>query len=126
MELDARVYAQRAYEEYCRRDVEMTEEMLRVIRPRQGGKTTRLVIESYKTGATIVCHNEKMREVIMRTAKDLGIEIPRPALFRDLRDYRYRGQRPQSEGYLIDEVELCLCEMLPNVKIVGYSFTPRD
>jgi hypothetical protein len=78
---------------------------------RQTGKTSRLVRESAITGAIIVVPTYQMAEHTLWTAKQLNLKIPEPIT---VTDYIYRlakGGLGKTQKYLIDELQMMLCQM---------------
>lgn len=78
---------------------------------RQTGKTSRLVRESAITGAIIVVPTYQMAEHTLWTAKQLDLKIPEPIT---VTDYIYRlakGGLGKTQKYLIDELQMMLCQM---------------
>lgn len=73
--------------------------------PRASGKTTRLIMESAKTGATIVEPTHMMADYVKDMAKSMGMEIPEPVAITQLLAgmiVRWRERR-----VLIDELDMC-------------------
>ncbi len=55
-----------------------------IIGGRQSGKTTKLIQESARTGAVIVCAHTSYAKQIMSRAYDLRLEIQHPISYHDL------------------------------------------
>lgn len=84
----------------------------RVITGERGtGKTLKLIQESAKTGAYIVCSHRHLAEWTSQKAKDWGYKIPFPITFDEfLRDSFGRGLR-QPIHLLIDDAHLLLYQL---------------
>lgn len=98
------------------------------IAKRQSGKTTRLIMESVRTGATIVCPTMKMAKFVKQKARNMMVDIPEPIIFRTFIE-RYlsnycHGDHQNGQGYLIDELQICLAQM--NVKVATIDSTHVD
>lgn len=72
--------------------------------PRASGKTTRLIVESAKTGATIVEPSRWMADYVKDMAKSLGMVIPEPVAITQL---LVGGVRRTGRRVLIDELDMC-------------------
>lgn len=83
--------------------------------PRCAGKTTELIRMSAETGYRIVTATEFEAQNVYRDAKSNGLEIPKPISFWWLvnRDKASPGREyPKDAGYLIDNIDVCLNELL--------------
>lgn len=78
------------------------------IADRQSGKTTMLIKESARTGATIAVATYKMVEYVSGMAKQIGLEIPTPVIYRDM----FRDSLGNTDKrYLVDELQMMLSQM---------------
>lgn len=84
--------------------------MLVVARGRRQGKTTRAILDSAQTGATIITPNVIMARHVEMMAKEMGVEIPAPVSF----DFVMRGGLRGSEirKVIIDDVDVILADMV--------------
>lgn len=86
---------------------------------RQFGKTTKLIKESARTGATIAVATYSMVNYTMGLAKKLGLEIPQPVtyaeVFRTFRENR-------TTRYLVDELQKMLDQL--NIDICTVDLEP--
>ena len=80
------------------------------IGPRQSGRTIRLIRESSKCGSIIVAPTLRMAYYIEKTAKELGISIPKPISVGEFIQRASRKEQYASflNEYLIDDLEYCL------------------
>lgn len=95
---------------------------MRIIdKPRGSGKTTELIITSYEKKIPIICFNYENAGYIKQMAHNLGLEIPDPIPFDDVR-YALRGYR--SAGVLIDDVDRILSMKIGlGLPVVAVSIT---
>lgn len=75
---------------------------------RQSGKTTILIHESAKTGATIAVGNYYMAREIAKMANEMGLYIPTPVTFNDI---FINFQQNKNKRYLVDELQAMLCQL---------------
>lgn len=93
--------------------------MIKVIKPRNGGKTSELIDISSKTGYVIVVEDGSRVEEIVRAAHYLDIIIPKPLTYHQvLRTQSHRGTF--NRHILIDNVEHLLNHLF-NGLCVGFS-----
>lgn len=86
---------------------------------RQFGKTTMLIKESVRTGATIAVATYPMVNYTMELAKKMGLEIPQPVTYAEV--YKtFRENR--TTRYLIDELQMMLSQL--NVDIATVDADP--
>lgn len=90
--------------------------MKKLISGRQTGKTEKLIRLSAETDATIVTKDLNTAMSIMRRAKGLGLDIPRPIDINTIMDERANGyQLPP--GIIVDEADYVLSVMLSKFKV---------
>lgn len=86
---------------------------------RQFGKTTKLIKESARTGATIAVATYHMAQHVLFTAERMGLEIPQPVtyaeIFKNFRENRTRR-------YLVDELQMMLDQL--NIDICTVDLEP--
>ena len=75
------------------------------IKERNQGKTVKLIVTSEITGYPILVENEKRKNNIIITAKELGCNIPDPITYRHY--VRFPDGLPK-EKILIDDAELII------------------
>lgn len=86
---------------------------------RQFGKTTMLIKESARTGATIAVATYPMVNYTMGLAKKMGLEIPQPVTYAEV--YKtFRENR--TTRYLVDELQMMLSQL--NVDIATVDADP--
>lgn len=86
---------------------------------RQFGKTTMLVKESARTGATIAVATYPMLQHVKSLAKRLGLNIPEPVTYAEIfRNYRAN----KTKRYLVDELQMMLSQL--NVDICTLDMKP--
>lgn len=86
---------------------------------RQFGKTTMLIKESAKTGATIAVANYQMVEYIQGMAAQMGLKIPQPVTYAEVfKTYREN----KTKRYLVDELQMMLSQL--NVDIATADLEP--
>lgn len=78
------------------------------IQPRQSGKTQRMIEESAKSGAYIVCHNIQSVAYVAARAKEMGLKIPFPLTYSEVQ----RGQYSSSIELLIDNAEIFIQDLV--------------
>lgn len=76
--------------------------------PRRAWKTTRLIFESSKTWARIICPNNQMCNVVKKLANWYKLDIKEPISIHEA----IRTKRYDREEVLIDEGALCLQSLL--------------
>ena len=86
---------------------------------RQFGKTTMLIKESAKTGATIAVATYHMAKYVQDMAAQMGLEIPEPVTYAEIfRTYR----ESKTKRYLVDELQMMLSQL--NVDIATVDVVP--
>lgn len=91
-----------------------------IIKPRQSGKTTKLIKMSAKSGACIVCRTEHEVQALFHMAKNDGINIPKPISYAAFVGSRYVGKN--INAFLIDNVDLLL-EHISLIRIEAITLT---
>ena len=94
--------------------------MEKIILERGGGKTTKLIEMSAKTGAYIVCTNHAEASMIAGFASKNGHNIPFPITYSEFLDKQYYRGLP---GVLIDNAEMLL-DRISMVPILALTITP--
>lgn len=80
---------------------------MRIISGNKGsGKTTELIYKSADLGIPIIAPTSIMAQIILKTAKQMGVDIPEPVSINFVVD-KGRGARK----YLVDELDLCLKQL---------------
>lgn len=86
---------------------------------RQFGKTTKLIKESARTGATIAVATYHMAQHVLFMTERMGVEIPQPVtyaeVFRTFRENR-------TTRYLVDELQIMLDQL--NIDICTVDLEP--
>jgi len=96
----------------------MSENMIRIIKPRGAGKTTSLLKLAKEYGYTLVEPTQKHAECIRKIAEDRGFQgVPVISFHQFLSDSQWSNAK-----YLIDELDYCLKFM----GVRGYSNTELD
>lgn len=84
--------------------------MLVVARGRRQGKTTRAILDSAQTGATIVSPNARLAHHVEIMAKEMGMEIPTPISFNSISRDSLRGSGIRK--IIIDDADMILGSMI--------------
>lgn len=93
-----------------------------VLGPRGSGKTTKLLHQCAENGYVMVVMNDHARRNLLQHARQVGIEILRPATYDELlRGDILRGRKVQ--GIMIDDLELFLTGLMPRLPVIGVSAT---
>ena len=86
---------------------------------RQFGKTTMLIQESARTGATIAVATYQMARHVEFLARKLNLKIPTPVTYAEMfRTYREN----KTKRYLVDELQMMLSQL--NVDIATVDLEP--
>ena len=86
---------------------------------RQFGKTTMLIKESARTGATIAVATHRMAEHVRYMAVQMGLKIPEPVTYAEIfKTYREN----KTKRYLVDELQMMLSQL--NVDIATVDLEP--
>ena len=95
-----------------------------IARPRQGGKTTDLVKLAAQEFLYVVCPDRHQVRHVQRMAAEMGLDIPFPMTWGEfLRcDYHSKGV----QGFVIDNLDLCIQSMSPVVPVRAVSLTDAD
>lgn len=86
---------------------------------RQFGKTTMLIKESARTGATIAVATYNMAMHVKALARRLGLDIPEPVTYYQI-FHSYREN--EKKRYLVDELQMMLHQL--NVDICTLDYKP--
>lgn len=86
---------------------------------RQFGKTTMLIKESARTGATIAVATYQMAMHVKSLARRLGLDIPEPVTYYQI-FHSYREN--EKKRYLVDELQMMLSQL--NVDIATVDLEP--
>ena len=85
---------------------------------RQFGKTTMLIKESARTGATIAVATYTMADYVRDIARKMGLDIPRPVTYAEVfRNSYLKGEK----RYLIDELQMMLSQLNVDIATVDIS-----
>ena len=86
-----------------------------IVRPRQMGKTTELILIAEKTQATIICRKCETAKSVKRMALEMGCNIPEPT--------SYTNTKNIEGNFLIDNADWILSAFLkiPQHLIVGIA-----
>lgn len=91
----------------------------------QCGKSSYLIHESIANGYTIVCHNTGEKHRLMREAEFLcNRRLPPPITYQDYIRCNYHGIN--SNGFLIDNINLFLESFTPHIPIKGFTIRTYD
>ena len=94
-----------------------------VLRPRQSGKTTDLILKSRKTGSVIVCMSRKEVDRIYGIACNMDLIIPEPITYDQFLDKSTVSTR-NIQSVLIDNCEYFLQYVCPcRVEAISMSTT---
>lgn len=86
---------------------------------RQFGKTTMLIKESAKTGATIAVATYQMAQHVEFLARKLNLKIPTPVTYAEIfRNFREN----KTKRYLVDELQMMLSQL--NIDICTLDYEP--
>lgn len=86
---------------------------------RQFGKTTMLIKESARTGATIAVATYQMAQHVLLLAEQMGLEIPQPVTYANMfKTHAYN----RTKRYLVDELQTMLSQL--NVDIATVDLDP--
>lgn len=86
-----------------------------IVRGRRSGKTTELIKLAAENFNYIVCRNHQSADMIAKQAREMGLDIPHPITFRELRDKRFSGRG--MKGLMIDDADLLLQELAGAVPV---------
>lgn len=95
--------------------------MIIITGPRGSGRTTELIKQSFIHHIPIVCNQAQEVENILRLAKKIGVEIPRPVTANDVLDRDKRRGKEAPLGYLYDDIEQFIWRAT-NVSFAGGLF----
>lgn len=95
--------------------------MRKIILPRGGGKTDRLIRASASTGCYIVCQSQDEAHVIQSRAMELELSIPLPISFDEFIRQEYYGFR--MKGFLIDNLDLLIQKIAGRVPVIAVTLT---
>lgn len=85
---------------------------------RQCGKTTMLIKESARTGATIAVATYPMVYEIEKLAKHMSLNIPQPVTYAEIFK-TYRNNK--TKRYLVDELQMMLGQLNVDTATLGYE-----
>lgn len=92
---------------------------------RQSGKTTMLVKQSAKTGAIIVVASYQMGKYVELLAHNLGLDIPTPITVSNYIKILANGGLGRTEKYLVDELQMMLCQMNVETATIDVNYVDR-
>lgn len=75
---------------------------------RQFGKTTMLIKESARTGATIAVATYHMAKYVQSMAAQMGLEIPEPVTYPEIFKTYHENR---TKRYLVDELQMMLHQL---------------
>lgn len=85
---------------------------------RQFGKTTMLIKESARTGATIAVATYSMVQEVLFLAEKMGLDIPQPVTYAEIfRTYREN----KTKRYLVDELQMMLRQLNVDIATLDMS-----
>ena len=99
--------------------------MKKIIGGRGTGKSTELIRRSADTGNYIVVPNKRRANHLFKQAKDMGINIPYPVTWDEIK-HGIDGKSRLSLGILIDDVEDLLRYIFIGIHIEGITLTNND
>lgn len=91
-----------------------------IVGERRSGKTTKLIEMCAKQGGYIVCINRHEAQRVLAEAKGMGLKIPLPITFTDIRNQRYCVGGVKK--LYLDNAELFLGSLV-SVPIVAITMT---
>lgn len=94
-----------------------------IVSGRRSGKTTKLIKLCAEKGGLIVCANVQRVESIAKMAREMGLKIPQPITFDELRERQYYGTGVKQ--FYIDDAEYLLQYLTP-VPIVAITMSKED
>jgi hypothetical protein len=94
-----------------------------ICRPRQSGKTTQLILESYLTKKPIICLSFKHKKTIKNRVKELNLDIPNPIIYWEFKNEIHRSK--DKDEYLLDNADLLLNKIF-NGKLSTITLTKGD
>lgn len=95
-----------------------------IVKERGQGKTIESIIESFKTGKTILVPYQVNKRYIKDTAKEFGYSIPNPICIQDLKENIF-GTEILRKGLILDESTKTL-EILLGSKIHMITLSEED
>jgi hypothetical protein len=93
------------------------------IGPRHSGKTTRMIMESAKTGSYILVATKCQADCVYKQTKEMGINIPYPVTISEVitgRKY-FDNKYMKEHGVLVDEAQSVLHIALCDIPIRGMT-----
>jgi hypothetical protein len=93
-------------------------------KPRQTGKTTELIEIASQEGGYIVCHNREEAYKILKTAEEIGKQIPFPITYDEYLNGSFCGKN--IEAFYIDNVELLLSMIARGVPVNAISVNNEE
>lgn len=84
----------------------------------QFGKTTMLIKESARTGATIAVANHHMVKYVQNMAAKMGLKIPEPVTYYEMFVTYIDHEKKQ---YLVDELQMMLSQLNVDAATVDYE-----
>ncbi len=88
-----------------------------IVRPRQMGKTRKLIQISEQTGAIIIVPDHRFVKNVQGLALKLGYVIPKPMTFGELKEKQVKPEL----GVLIDNADYIIRSMIGSVVIKGIA-----
>ena len=90
---------------------------------RQFGKTTMLIKESARTGATIAVATYEMARHVVFRARQLGLDIPQPVTYAQIFHSFREGEKTR---YLVDELQMMLGQLNIDAATMNFGTDPRQ
>lgn len=100
--------------------------MRKIITPRGMGKTRELIKMASQTGATIVVSDRKLFFFIEQMASDMELAIEKPISFFDFVHGSSSGHRINKNGYLVDDLDVCINTITPSYKVLAITMSDED
>lgn len=90
---------------------------------RQCGKTTMLIKESARTGATIAVATYQMAQHILFLAEQMGLDIPQPVTYAEIfNSYRLN----KKTRYLVDELQMMFSQLNIDAATMNLGTEPHQ
>jgi predicted AAA+ superfamily ATPase len=95
-----------------------------IYKPRQSGKTTKLIEIASCEVFHIVCRNKREAERVFLVAKKLGFDIPFPLTFHEFINGLFLGVT--IKGFVIDDVDLLVKYIARGVPVKAISINKEE
>lgn len=95
-----------------------------IIRPRQSGKTIKLIEMAAAENCYIICASLERCTLVFNTAKKMGVKIPFPVTWNEFIHNKYYGRG--IDGFMIDDLDQILQSMtMVEIKAVTMTEEPE-